>query len=118
MKSVGAAARLRGGVGFVLGAVIIPRVRLDMGDCSFIFVVVRDRASACFNMADTSIAMNVSINARKGYFVPVSARYSCGITAFNTQSKAVKMLHDRPRKLLDFKTPAYLMQQKVAALAA
>jgi len=33
-------------------------------------------------------------------------------------AKAIKVLNERPRKLLDFKTPAYLMQQQMAALAA
>jgi IS30 family transposase len=33
-------------------------------------------------------------------------------------AKAIKMLNDRPRKLLGFKTPAYLMRQQMAALAA
>jgi len=32
--------------------------------------------------------------------------------------KAITLLNDRPRKLLAFKTPAYLMQLQVAALAA
>jgi IS30 family transposase len=33
-------------------------------------------------------------------------------------AKAIKLLNDRPRKLLDFKTPAYLMQEQMAALVA
>ena len=33
-------------------------------------------------------------------------------------AKAIRMLNDRPRKLLDSKTPAYLMQEQMAALAA
>jgi transposase, IS30 family len=33
-------------------------------------------------------------------------------------SKAIRMLNDRPRKLLAFKTPAYLMWEQMAALAA
>jgi len=44
-------------------------------------------------------------------------------TNFNEMSnaavaKAIRMLNDRPRKLLGFKTPAYLMQQEMAALTA
>ncbi len=31
-------------------------------------------------------------------------------------ANAIKMLKDKPRKLLDFKTPAYLMQQQMVAL--
>jgi IS30 family transposase len=33
-------------------------------------------------------------------------------------AKAIKLLNDRPRKMLDFKTPAYLTQQQMTALAA
>jgi IS30 family transposase len=33
-------------------------------------------------------------------------------------SKAIRMLNNRPRKLLAFKTPAYLMWEQMAALAA
>jgi len=33
-------------------------------------------------------------------------------------SKAIRMLNNRPRKLLTFKTPAYLMRKQMAALAA
>jgi IS30 family transposase len=33
-------------------------------------------------------------------------------------AKAIKLLNYRPRKLLEFKTPAYVMQQQMAALAA
>ncbi len=33
-------------------------------------------------------------------------------------AKAIKLLNDRPRKQLDFKTPAHLMQQQMAALVA
>lgn len=36
----------------------------------------------------------------------------------NEVTTAIKMLNDRPRKLLGFKTPAFLMQQQMAALAA
>jgi len=36
----------------------------------------------------------------------------------NEVTTAIKMLNDRLRKLLGFKTPAFLMQQQMAALAA
>ena len=41
-------------------------------------------------------------------------------TIVNQLSKQQKeiMINERPRKLLDFKTPAYLIQQQIGALAA